>query len=189
MEEWKICKQQESLSFGSNTICLSLFLSHHRWTKAYPKRDNFSAGIHAAVPQAAHPEGISHLSPCFIAPNGPTFCCAQGKHWHSQLSLCYPSKRPLKEKLMCLLICFLIILLQYFFQNKGVRCQTIWCMVSVFSLETCHSSTWHLHTSSGLYRIFFFVQHSLSICVAAHIPACPFSADNYPVRPFRARQK
>lgn len=45
------------------------YLSFHRWSKANPERNNFSAGIHASLPQATHPEGIFYLSLCLIAPH------------------------------------------------------------------------------------------------------------------------
>lgn len=55
----------------SHFYCLSL--SNYRWSKADPERNNFSAGIHAPLPQATHPEGIFHLSSCLTDPH-TTWC-------------------------------------------------------------------------------------------------------------------
>lgn len=47
--------------YSSHFYYFSHFLSNYRWYKADPERNNFSAGIHASLPQATHPEGISHM--------------------------------------------------------------------------------------------------------------------------------
>lgn len=91
--------KQKDILFSSGTFffifmaSLTLFLSNYRWSKADPERNYFSAGIHASLPQATHPEGISHLSSCLTAPHTAWFWAAPRKYGDCQLFLCHPLKR------------------------------------------------------------------------------------------------
>lgn len=70
MNQERLGEKKEDLFLGSSFIAY-LPLSDHRWPEADPERNNFSAGVHASLPQATHPEGKTPT--CLLASRSAGF--------------------------------------------------------------------------------------------------------------------